>query len=258
MVPVTATVLVVYLIFLALAVRAIAQVFARMHRAQQAVQRERESVTLLLRDFEQQSSDWLWESDPLGRLKRVPQRLGELLGQAPERLRGQHLWAWFERSPATANAPVGRPEENLTATASTGQVLSPLARLQQRLAETRPFRGLELPLEGVGGRTWWRLSALPQFDAQGGLIGWRGVAQDVTAERRQTEQLQWQARTDALTGTGQPPRLPGPSASGGGGTAGSRCPDRHAARACGGVWPILPLPSRRCACCCWTWTASRR
>ncbi len=200
MVPVTATVLVVYLIFLALAVRAIAQVFGRMHRAQQAVQRERESVTLLLRDFEQQSSDWLWESDPLGRLKRVPQRLGELLGQAPERLRGQHLWAWFERSPALANAPVGRPEENLTATALTGQVLSPLARLQQRLAETRPFRGLELPLEGVGGRTWWRLSALPQFDAQGGLIGWRGVAQDVTAERRQTEQLQWQARTDALTG----------------------------------------------------------
>jgi diguanylate cyclase (GGDEF)-like protein len=201
MVPVTATVLVAYLFFLAVAVRAIAQVFGRMHLAQQELLRERESVALLLRDFEQQSSDWLWESDPQGRLRRVPQRLGELLGQAPDRLRGQQLWAWFEPSRNRGKTPAHGPEQTAhPASAGDRQAPSPLALLQQRLAGTRSFRGLELPLDGVGGLTWWRLSALPQFDAQGQLLGWRGVAQDVTAERRQTEQLHCQARTDALTG----------------------------------------------------------
>src|SRR5204862_5272944 len=50
-----------------------------------------EVISLLLNDFEESASDWLWETDAALCLQHVSQRFAEKLGQPREQLRGAKL-----------------------------------------------------------------------------------------------------------------------------------------------------------------------
>jgi signal transduction histidine kinase/AmiR/NasT family two-component response regulator len=139
-----------------------------LEAANLALEDSHQTVQLLLRDFEQQSADWLWEVDGAGRL--------------------------ITASPRFAQA-AQRPAEHLCATALT-DLFEPGAdrdRLREDLISRNDFQDLTLALSLGGQRHWWRLSA------HRSLKGMRGVATDVTATRRAEAEVE--ARTRQLQKT---------------------------------------------------------
>lgn len=157
-------------------------VLARL-QAETAAQRDRQSLDLLLRDFETQADDWLWECDATGRLRHAALPMARALGfMAGEPLIGQRLTDVL--GPQAAVSP-----------------------LMDALQSPRPFRGLDLNLDGhrTAGRRQdpgrvWSFSGVPVLDSAGTPTGWRGLVRDVTVLRGQARELQRLASTDMLTG----------------------------------------------------------
>lgn len=127
------------------------------------------TVRLLLNDFEQQSADWLWSVDAQGRIVEPGQRFGEACMRDAELLEGVLLASLFDRS----------RERGI---------------LEDRLQAGLAFRGLTLKLTVDAQPRWWTLSASPH---DGG--GMRGVASDVTAEKRAEARVSYMAHYDGLT-----------------------------------------------------------
>ncbi len=153
-------------------------VVARL-RAETAALRGRQSLDLLLRDFETQADDWLWETDAGGRLQHVARPMARALGfDDSDRLIGVRL-------------------------ADVLGVRAPVASLITHLHGATPFRGLDLTLSPHHPQDTpriWSLSGVPVFDSDGVPAGWRGLVRDVTLLREQARELHRLARTDVLTG----------------------------------------------------------
>ncbi|GBU20004.1 MULTISPECIES: EAL domain-containing protein [unclassified Methylobacterium] len=148
--------------------------------SQAELERQQEFTHLLLNEFEENASDWLWETDADLRLQHVSPRLVEVAGSSERQLQGLPL----ERLILPARgAPVGHP--------STG--------LWQTVAERRVFRNVVLPLDIAGERRVWSLSGKPIFDRGGAFSGYRGVGSDVTEKKRSEERLSFLALHDPLT-----------------------------------------------------------
>ena len=153
-------------------------VLARL-RAETAALRGRQSLDLLLRDFETQADDWLWETSVGGELRHVSRPMAQALGfDDGDRLLGVRL------------------------TEVLG-VRAPVTGLIGHLRVAKPFRGLDLtlaPRHPQDAPRIWSLSGVPVFDHEGVPAGWRGLVRDVTVVREQARELQRLARTDMLTG----------------------------------------------------------
>jgi diguanylate cyclase (GGDEF)-like protein/PAS domain S-box-containing protein len=140
-------------------------------------------IGLLLRDFEEQGSDLLWQIDERGCLSQVSRRLCEALGRPAKELEGRPL---------------------LQLLARLQQGLSEIDRdaaqmLHTCLTEGQPFRDVLLPLRVKGQPRWWSLTAKPLVNEQGTAMGWRGVARDVTQTRMADRRMAWLAHFDTLT-----------------------------------------------------------
>src|SRR5690606_3399137 len=69
--------------------------YVRRHLNAAALKEAKETVDLLLNDFEAHSADWLWRVDGNGRVGRASQRFIEATGLAPEHIEGGHFLAFF-------------------------------------------------------------------------------------------------------------------------------------------------------------------
>jgi diguanylate cyclase (GGDEF)-like protein len=158
---------------------------ARMHSEAQAADKS-ELVGMLLRDFESHASDWLWETDRQGVLRRGSARMAQAIG-----LDGQQL--------------EGMPLVDLIRTHGGDETCGDLAR---RLAGSSAFSSLQVSVRVPGDapagfeQRWWSLTATPVCDEHDVVVGWRGVGSDVTAARRQADELERAAMVDLLTGLG--------------------------------------------------------
>ena len=145
----------------------------------------RETIGLLLRDFEEAACDWLWETDEDGLLTHVSDRFAKVTQREPHSLFGMTFAEVLgsATSPATgAGQPAGLP------------ALSAL--MERRL----PFRDLEVCFQ-VGPETmWWSLTGKPKFAAQRVFEGYRGVGSDITHIRRANDRARFLAHYDELTG----------------------------------------------------------
>lgn len=139
--------------------------------AQAAAAEKTQVIGLLLKDFEQASSDWLWKTDAGGRIQNPSTRFAEAVGVAQDRLSGLPLAA------LCANDDAGR---NLAA----------------RLAACKPFRDVTVPVLAYGQRRWLSLTGKPEIDGH----GFQGVASDVTDVREAADQVAFLAHNDSLTG----------------------------------------------------------
>jgi diguanylate cyclase (GGDEF)-like protein len=143
-----------------------------------------ELIKLLLRDFEESSSDWLWETNAEMELKRVSPRLAEvaqrpaasLSGRFPQALLGETMDMDDARHPG-----------------------SPIERLQRVLDERSPFRDLVVPVLIQGEERYWSLTGKPILDKSGRFAGYHGIGSDITGQRRQQEQIAFLAQHDSLT-----------------------------------------------------------
>lgn len=153
-------------------------------RAEAQLERQNQTIGLLLRDFEEHASDWLWETTLSGRLRHVSSRLAESLGRSRESLIGAPLVDLMASSLGTM-----APEE-----------FEALNQLRQHLHDRAAFRDIAVPVSIAHERRWWSLTAKPLFDEHGHAIGWRGVGTDVTHARQAHLEMVRMANFDALTG----------------------------------------------------------
>ncbi|MBX3618684.1 MAG: EAL domain-containing protein [Rhizobacter sp.] len=178
-----ALLLVVYLLIVMYGVVSWSRMFKARVVAELRADGHREVIGLLLRDFEQNAADVLWQIDAEGRLRRVSARMARLLGRSSRALEGRELLDVLARRQRRLSAPVA------------GEGALALKRLARHLEDGTPFSHIELPV-WVGQRTvWWSLTAKPA-EGQG---GWRGVVSNVTSAREAQHHVWQLAHFDGIT-----------------------------------------------------------
>jgi diguanylate cyclase (GGDEF)-like protein/PAS domain S-box-containing protein len=160
-----------------------AQSHIRYRRAEETLHEKSETVSLLLREFEETSADWLWQTDNNRRLVHVSPRLAFALGASADALEGVPL----------LQALSGDAWE-------TGLFPKSLHEMAERMKRRESFSNLIVPVTIGGAPRWWELSASPRLDEAGKFLGFRGVGSDVTEQRATAEQIARMARFDNLTG----------------------------------------------------------
>ncbi|WP_423601902.1 putative bifunctional diguanylate cyclase/phosphodiesterase [Sphingomonas sp. MS122] len=142
-----------------------------------------ETVSLLLREFEDKGSDWLWETDAQRRVVRANPRFAVSLGVDPKAINGMPFL------------------QVLAGTAwESGNFAQGLREMAERLKKREPFRDLLLPVYVDGVERWWEMTGSPRFNEEGGFLGFRGVGSDVTEARESANKISRMARFDTLTG----------------------------------------------------------
>ncbi len=142
--------------------------------------REQGEIIKLLREFEASGSGGLWELDcDLCFVKMSPELLAAH-GLQEAQIVGRH-YRWLLD-------PGGQ-----IAAISTG-----MRSLFSDIDSGTSFRDRAIP--SADRQRWWSLSGKPIHDERGVLVGWRGVASDITEARLSGDDAVRAARTDPLTG----------------------------------------------------------
>jgi len=120
------------------------------------------------RQLVESTRDWVWEVDPSGVYTYCSPQCRGLLGYGPDEL-------------------VGRTRFDLMLPAEGGRMK---AMFRQLVAERKPIVGLENINRHRDGRTVvLETSGVPFFDAEGRLLGYRGMDRDVTERHRAQEAI---------------------------------------------------------------------
>jgi len=151
-------------------------------RAEREAERQGQLVALLLKDFESQSADVMWETDAAGRLVRVTPKLSALMRLDAEAAGKRALLGWFEEQ------------------AADGEARAAIAKLRQAFDAGQAFRQRGIPVTVAGARRRWSITARPLVDESGVDQGWRGVITDITMEHDAQSRMQQLALVDSLTG----------------------------------------------------------
>jgi len=176
-----ATLLFVVLLTMGCLTRARALVVIRA--GQIALAERDETVSLLLREFEETDADWLWETDAARRVIKASPRFAFACGLDPVTINGMPF----------LQVLAGPGWE-------TGAFSAGLRDLAEKLKMRDSFRDLRLPVSVNGEERWWEIAASPRFDERGGFCGFRGVGSDVTEQRASADKINRMARYDTLTG----------------------------------------------------------
>ena len=150
--------------------------------AESVIAEKEEVVSLLLREFEENEADWLWEIDPRRRLQSVSPRFAFALNASDAEVEGKPLLALI----------AGDRWES-------GDFPPSLHELADKLRNRENFSNLFVQVSIKGVERWWELSGTPIRDERGKFTGFRGVGSDVTEQRQSSEKIEYLARYDTLT-----------------------------------------------------------
>ena len=142
-------------------------------RAQLQLERQTEIISLLLKEFQQNASDWLWQTDAQGRLIDVPERFAEVAQMPLTLLKGAYFSELLEML---------CPDDKITA--------SNIMALMERHV---PLHEISLRVVAGGETRLWSLTAKPMSDGDGQFHGYRGFGRDVT-ERWRAERAEAESR----------------------------------------------------------------
>ncbi len=151
--------------------------------AEADVAEQSEVVSLLLREFEENEADWLWQIDTARKIRSASPRFAFALGLDLEEINGKSF----------IQLVAGSAWE-------TGQFPPSLHDLAERLKRRENFSNLLVQVLIAGQKRWWELSGTPMLDENGTFLGFRGVGSDVTERRESDEKIAYLARYDTLTG----------------------------------------------------------
>ncbi len=135
------------------------------------VVRGKETIGLLLNEFAEQGSDWLFELDEHHRIVNPSVRFAEASHRQLETLSGKAFLSMFE--PGHERDMLG-----------------------EHLEAGRLFRRQIVPLTVGGLQYWWSVSART---VEAPDTGWRGVITDITAQRQAEQQVNYLAHFDGMT-----------------------------------------------------------
>ena len=130
--------------------------------------------------FEASGRGWFWETNADGALTHVPEPLARELGKAPVDL-------------------VGRPFSDLLLVEDSGASDSDRPTLGFHLSARFPFSEVIVTPNGRREHCW-ALSGSPSFDELGRFLGFRGIGENLSEDRRASVMSSKLARLDSLTG----------------------------------------------------------
>ncbi|WP_234026340.1 putative bifunctional diguanylate cyclase/phosphodiesterase [Qipengyuania thermophila] len=141
-----------------------------------------DTVSLLLREFEENGADWLWQIDGARRLRGVSPRFAFALGM-------------------TADEAEGKPFLQVIGGMTRDGDDTPhgLRELAEKLKRQESFSDVAVSVEVGGQLRWWELSGTPIYDEKNAYVGFRGVGSDITERRESDEKIAFLARYDMLT-----------------------------------------------------------
>lgn len=146
------------------------------------VHEKSETVSLLLREFEDSGADWLWQTDTSRCATHVSPRFAFALGEEARSIEGQPLLKLI----------AGDAWEK-------GKYHEALHDLADRLKRRESFSNLIVPVTIKTVTRYWELSASPRHAEDGSFLGFRGVGSDVTEQRVSADKISHLARFDTLT-----------------------------------------------------------
>jgi diguanylate cyclase (GGDEF)-like protein/PAS domain S-box-containing protein len=143
------------------------------------IQKQDKTISLLLRDFDNQSRHWLWEIGANGKFVRVSDSFKDVSGRSALELQNMTM--------AELICPVG--------------VVSHLAEpLLQSVQNKNSFTDISIPVAIKGETFWWSMTGTPDFDESGTYRGFHGVGSDITQQKQSNERVEFLAHHDVLTG----------------------------------------------------------
>jgi len=145
-------------------------------RERLAIFLERESLNKSLaksnerfRNLLETTSDWIWETDVSGRYTYSSPQVRQLLGYRPEEVLSKTLM------------DLADPDERKTLG----------SRYQELLATEKPYDGFECGcVDSTGRAVVLENNAVPFFNGEETLLGYRGIARDITERKTAMEDLQ--------------------------------------------------------------------
>jgi diguanylate cyclase (GGDEF)-like protein len=166
---------IVYMSVLMFAVRWTHVQFVEQHLSEAAVHEQSELIGLLLRDFEESTSDWLWQTNADGRLEDIP------LVVDTNRDTGNFM-------------SKGEALTNLFVPGDSRRVL------ETALSRNQGFRDVVLQVQKTTADDCWvSLTGKPIFEGAD-FRGFRGVAADITESKQIEDRIAHMAHYDGLTG----------------------------------------------------------
>ncbi len=160
----------------------VGRVYLKARLAEAAGAEKEAVVSMLLREFEENEADWLWELDTARRVRSVSPRFAFALGRSQSQTEGMPLLELI----AGPGWDGGRHGGGLR-------------ELAERLRAREHFANLLVHVSILGEERWWELSGTPMHGEDGRFTGFRGVGSDVTEQRKSSEKIAYLARYDTLT-----------------------------------------------------------
>ena len=148
--------------------------------AREKIKEQEATISLLLRDFEENMSDWLWETDRNFCVINASKRFSSAIGLEPDKLNGTNI---------KSLASNGSEEFSVLISAFVESI-------QKKLA----FHDMIIPIELNDNELWWSITGKPAYDENNRFIGFRGVCSDITIQKLAEDRVQFLAHNDALTG----------------------------------------------------------
>ncbi|PDT87901.1 hybrid sensor histidine kinase/response regulator [Bradyrhizobium sp. Y36] len=170
---VTAVFLLLFAFFMARNIVSQGNLFLGNLKAQLELERQTEIISLLLKDFQENASDWLWQTDAEGHLVDVPQRFADVAQLPLPLLKGSHFSDVLDML---------CPEDKSAAYNIVGL-----------MEHAEPLHEMNLKVVAGGEARLWSLTAKPAYDRAGQFLGYRGFGRDVT-ERWRAEKAEAESR----------------------------------------------------------------
>jgi diguanylate cyclase (GGDEF)-like protein/PAS domain S-box-containing protein len=133
-----------------------------------------DTIQLLLNQYDDEGSDWLYEIDPNGLINNPSPRFCTACNLTADELEGKALLSLVSESHQQTDLAV-------------------------HLERKQPFRDFVVPASSDGASVWWSISGRPLQDKLGQAAGWRGFIADITAAKHAEAKVDFMAHYDLLT-----------------------------------------------------------
>ncbi len=143
------------------------------------LERQTDTISLLLKEFQENASDWLWQTDAEGHLIHVPERFAQVAQMPLQLLQG---------------APFADVLEMLCPSDVTAA-----SNVIVLMDHCEPIHEISLRVLVGGEHRLWSLTAAPAHDPDGQFLGYRGFGRDVTERwRAEKAEAENRAKSDFL------------------------------------------------------------
>ncbi|KYK45054.1 hybrid sensor histidine kinase/response regulator [Bradyrhizobium liaoningense] len=176
---VTSVFLLLFAFFMARNIVSQGNLFLGNLKARLELERQTEIISLLLKDFQENASDWLWQTDADGHLIDVPQRFADVAQLPLPLLKGTYFADVLDML---------CPEDKRAAYNVVGL-----------MEQNEPLHEMNLKVVAGGEARLWSLTAKPAYDREGHFLGYRGFGRDVTERwRAEKAEAENRAKSDFL------------------------------------------------------------